>query len=95
MAGYGGVEETFDSITVTGGNVPFSSLNVSAPGIGHNDFSFGGITGQVLTITLIDSNLAESAGLDNLSFSEVPEPASALSLAAAFAAASVARRRRV
>ena len=95
LAGFQGNFD-FDSITVTGGDAPFSQNNVPAPGDAANTLSFGGITGQQLVLTFNDADSAESAGIDNLRFGQVavPEPAGLTLLAAAVAAGAACIRRR-
>ena len=94
LAGFGG-DLDFDSITVTGGDVPFSQANVPAPGSAHNTLDFGGITGQQLVLTFNDSDSQESAGIDNLTFTQVvPEPGAVGLLVVGVGAAGLMRRRR-
>ena len=92
LAGFGGTRD-FDSITVTGGDMPFSQNSVPAPGAGHNTVNFGGVTGQQLVLTFNDADSGELAGIDNLTFTQIiPEPASAGLLLAGFAAALTGHR---
>lgn len=95
LAGFGG-GQSFEAITVTGGTTPFSQTNVAAPETGRNTLDFGGLSGQQLVITFDDANAAESAGIDNLSFSQVvvPEPATLAVPALLSATGLLARRRR-
>ena len=93
LAGFGASFD-FDSITVTGGDAPFSRSNVPAPGDAANTLDFGRVTGQQLVLTFNDADSQESAGIDNLRFSQVPVPEPASAALLALAAMSLARRRR-
>lgn len=95
LAGYGGGTFDFDSITVTGGNVPFSQNNVPAPGGPRNTLNFGGITGEQLVLTFNDSDSQEQAAIDNLTFGQIiPEPGALTALALVMPALLSRRRGR-